>query len=468
MSKLTLRAAAVLVALATSGASLLVSTPTASAATTVEAAAAAFKLESYSVVANLPGSGDITSALKRAVSVPGTSHQANVVHLTGSVSVASIIHPANNVYIVAEPGTKVTWRGSDGYLLRFSNVTGGVYGGTWYGAGRSTTSLIGMSAATVQLTGLEVSNAGKYGIVAYESSWLTLNNVVTKSNKVDGVHLEGSMLTASGLRATDNRRNGVQLSSGSDGRITNSVLDSNGQGVSGSTDHKTGHGLGVASATAFVSGTTMSRNKVCGASLTGSANVEIRGNSHLDNNGRHGLGTDDGVTATVADSSLNHNGYNGALASGKGTTVVLQHVTIDWAKKMAVSVPSDGTARITDSIIKRGQKYDVSVSARGNLFLLGGNTISASRSHGITVSGKGSITISGANNLVTGSRRDGLRITGSGSTGRIESPASFVSNHDSGVVVVSKAKLWMVPTCYFSGNHKTVEKRSGGKMYTIA
>ena len=50
MSNFTLRATAIFfVALATSGASLLVSTPTASAATTVETAASAFQLGSYTV-----------------------------------------------------------------------------------------------------------------------------------------------------------------------------------------------------------------------------------------------------------------------------------------------------------------------------------------------------------------------------------------------------------------------------------
>lgn len=244
------------------------------------------------------------------------------------------------------------------------------------------------------------------------------------------------------------------------------MLDSNGQAVKGSTTGKTGHGLGVASATAFVSGTSMSKNKVCGASLTGTANVNIYGNSHLDDNGRHGLGTDAGTKATISDSSLNGNDYNGVLASGKGTDVTLRHVTIKSATRMGLSVPSGGTARVTDSLITDGRKYDISVSAKGRLFLLGGNTISASRAHGITVSGRGSITISGDGNLVTGSRRDGLRLTGSGTTGRIEASTRFEANRDGGIVVVSKAKLWLVK-CAFSGGKESVEKRSGGKLHNL-
>lgn len=468
MTILTLRATAVFVALATTGASLLAPVPTAAAETAVDAGAATLGLTSYTV-SEVPTSGDITAALKRAASIAGTSYQPSVVHLSGAVSVSSIIHPANNVYLVADPGTTVTWRGSDGYLLRYNaGSTGGVSGGTWDGAGRSSTTLIGASGASVTLADLTLTHAGKYGVVGYEKSTLTLRNVTSSYNKVDGVHLEGSTLYASGLRSIYNRRNGVQLSTGSVGTISASVLDRNGQAVHGSTDGKTGHGLGVASATAIVTSTSMSKNKVCGASLTGTAHATISSGSHLDSNGRHGLGTTPGTTATISDSTANYDGYNGVLASGSKTHVTLERVTITSAKKMGLSVPTSGSATVTDSLITGGSKYDISVSSKGRLVLAGGNTISGSHSHGITVSGRSSITISGANNLVTGSRRDGLRLTGSGTTGRITDPASFVSNRDSGVVVVSKAKLWMVPNCYFSGNHKAVEKRSGGKLYSLA
>jgi hypothetical protein len=443
---------------------MLASVPSATAETSVDAGAATLGVASYTV-SELPASGDITAALKRAVAIAGTSYQANVVHLSGAVSVSSIIHPADYVYIVADPGTTVTWRGSDGYLLRYNaGITGGVSGGTWDGAGRSSTTLIGTAGAFVTLADLTLTHAGKYGVVGYEKSTLTLNNITSSYNKVDGVHLEESTLNATGLRSVYNRRNGVQLSSGSVGTISGSVLDRNGQAVSGSTDGKTGHGLGVASATATVTNTSLSKNKVCGASLTGSADATFV-TSNLDGNGRHGLGTTPGTTAKLTDSTANNDGYNGVLASGSRTHVTLDRVTITAAKKMGLSVPSGGSATVTNSVITGGKKYDVSVSTKGKLTLAGGNTISASRSHGITVSGKSSITVSGLGNQVIGSSGDGLRITGSGTTGRITESASFLNNRGSGIVVVSKAKLWMVRDCAFSLNKKAVEKRSGGKLY---
>jgi len=471
MSNLTLRATAVFVAVATSGASLLVSTPTAAAATSVDAAASALGFGYYRTT-ELPASGDITQALAAAAKSAGSSAEAHVVHLpAGSVTVNAIIRPANYVYLIAELGTHVTWRGSKTNLLRFASdagrVTGGVYGGTWDGAGRGSTNLIHLGNATVRLAELTVTNSGGNGIGAYANSSLTLRNVNATKNGAAGVYVaESSSLTASELRSTFNKRNGVQLAKHSVGTITNSFLDNNGQAVKGSTDGEKGHGLGVAASTAFVSATSMSRNKVCGASLADNAKLEISGNSHLDKNGRHGLGTDDGTTATISDSSLDDNGYNGALASGSRTHVTLRHVTIVRARKMGLSVPSGGAATVSDSFITQGQKHSVSVSAKGKLTLLGGNTISAGRSNGITVSGKGSITISGAGNLVTGNRGDGLRITGSGSKGRIEASTRFAANRGSGIVVASKAKLWMV-RCDFSDNKRTVARQSGGKWYRI-
>lgn len=470
MKSLTLRATGLLFALAASSTCLLAPTPTAAAATTVDTAASALGLGSYRVT-EVPGSGDITGALTSAVKSAGSIGQAHVVHLpAGQLSVDSMVRFADHVFIVAEPGTTVTWKGKDDYLLRFVSVTGGVYGGTWNGANRASTTLIGITSASVQVSEANVTDAGKYGIGAYQNSSLVLRNVAATANKVDGVHLEGSSLDASVLRSTSNRRNGVQLSSGSTGTITDSFLDRNGQAVKGSTTGKTGHGLGVAAAQVTVLRTSISSNKVCGVSLTRKAIATISG-SHLDRNGRHGLGTFPGTTATISDSTVNKNGYNGVLASGTGTHVTLQRVTIAAAKRSGLSVPSGGTATIEGSTITGpptgAHKYDISVSGKGSLFMLGDNTISSSRSHGITVSGKGTIKITGEGNQVVGNRGDGLRLTGSGTTGRITASVLFRDNRNSGIVVVSKAKLEKV-ACSFSGNKKTVEKRSGGKVTDIS
>jgi autotransporter family porin len=440
MKMMKLRATAVLVALAATGASLVASAPHAVAETTVEAAVAAFQLSNYTVT-DVSATGDITKALTAAVSSAGGPSTPRIVHLpAGALTLDESIHPANNVYLVADLGTTVTWRGTNGFMIRFANTTGGVYGGTWNGAGRASTTLIGVINGTVQVVDVTVTRAGQYGIVARTNSKLIIRDVIATSNKIDGVHVEASHLEAVDLRATGNRRNGVQLSGKSSGTITGSVLNSNGQAVSGSTTGKIGHGLGVAASSVTVYSSSMSSNKVCGVSLSKSARVDIK-DSQLDHNGRHGLGTVPGTTATISDSTVNSNGYNGVLASGSKTHVTLNRVTIANARASGISVPSGGTATVSDSTITGSRKFNISVT-------------------------RGSITLAGVGNKVTNGHRDGLLLSGSGAKGRIESSTSFVNNRGSGIVVASKAKLRMVH-CQFSGNKHQVQKRSGGKVYNL-
>jgi hypothetical protein len=438
---MTLRATAVLVALAATGASLVASAPAAASVTTVEAAASAFGLSAYTVT-EVSGTGDITPALAAAVSSAGDAYEAHLVHLpAGALTLRESIHPADNIYLVADPGTTVTWRGTNGFALRFANTTGGVYGGTWNGAGRASTTLIGIIHAKVQVEDVTVTRAGGYGIVARTNSFLTIRNVIATANKIDGVHVESSHLEATGLQATSNRRNGVQLSVKSSGTITGSRLDHNGQGVSGSTTGKIGHGLGIAASSVTVVGSSMSSNKVCGVSLSKSGRVTISGGSQLDHNGRHGLGTVAGTTATISDSTVNNNGYNGVLASGSRTSVTLDHVTISNARRSGLSVPSGGRATVMDSLITGSGKFNISVT-------------------------KGSVRLAGAGNQLANSHRDGLLLSGSRATGRIESPTSFLDNRGSGIVVASKAKLRMVH-CEFLRNKHTIQKRSGGRVYNL-
>lgn len=440
MRTITLRATAVLLALAATGASLVASTPKAAAATTVEAAATALQLSNYTVT-DVSGTGDITRALTAAVLPAGGPYAPRIVHLpVGPLTLDESIHPADNVYLVADLGTTVTWRGTNGFMIRFANTTGGVYGGTWNGAGRASTTLIGVINGTVRVADVTVTRAGQYGIVARTNSTLIIRDVTATSNKIDGVHVEASHLDAAGLRATGNRRNGVQLSGKSSGVITGSVLNSNGQAVSGSTTGKIGHGLGVAASSVTVHSSSMSSNKVCGVSLSKSARVDIN-DSQLDHNGRHGLGTVPGTTANVSDSTVNSNGYNGVLASGSKTHVTLNGVTIANSRASGISVPSGGTATVSDSTITGSRKFNISVT-------------------------RGSITFGGVGNQVNNSHRDGLLLSGSRSSGRIESLTSFTGNRGSGIVVASKAKLRMVH-CTFSGNKHQIQKRSGGRVYYL-
>ncbi len=463
------RAAVFATALAAMVATLLAPATTAAADDYLTDGQSALGISQPGEVVTIRGTGDITKELASAVRTPGTAARPRVVELpAGSFKVTSVIIVKDHVYLVAQPGTVVTLAGTADQMLWFSSVTSGVSGGTWDGAKRGTSNVFAAKASTVAFTNLTIRNAGKNGIAAYLGSDVTLRSIRTTGNKRDGAYLEASKLTATGVTATYNRRNGIQLSSRSAGTITSSQLDYNGQAVSGSTTGKTGHGLGVASsATVRVEESSISRNKVCGVSLTGSAAATIEG-SALDRNGRHGLGTTAGTTATITDSTAISNGYNGVLASGSGTAVALTKVTITGTRKYGLSVPSRGSATVRQSVISGSGKINISVSSRGRATLFGDNVIQSAKSHGIAVSGKGQFTVTGTGNLVQTNRGNGLLVSGKGTTGRINDPVTFSGNRKRGILVNSKAKLTMVP-CTFTGN-KTgrTAKTSGGRISVVA
>ena len=220
--------------------------------------------------------------------------------------------------------------------------------------------------------------------MVFEFDNLTVANYEYTLTTKDGIYLEASVLDARNVRATKNRRNGIQLSSRSSGTIWASNLDSNGQAVKGSTTGKTGHGLGVASSQVSVGNTSMSSNKVCGASLTGTARVTVT-DSRIAGNGRHGVGTTAGSRATISDTTVSRSGHNGVLASGSGTVIDLRNVTITDSRKHGLSVPTKGAATMTNTVIATSGKVNASVSDRGRLTVLGGNTIRRAKSHGIAV-----------------------------------------------------------------------------------
>lgn len=449
-------------------ANALVPTPAAAAVSppeTVAKAAAAFGLDSYALQS--AGNGrDLTRWLTAAVTLTGQDQSPRIVHLpSGQYTVTSSIKVSSGVYLVAEKDTVVTWSGGQGQLLRFPSAgKAGVYGGTWDGGTRKDSTLIAANRATVALQALTVRNASQHGIAGYNRASLTLRDVRATSN-YNGVFLQNSTLNASGLHATLNRRNGVQLSQNSVGTIEASYLDRNGRAVKGSTTGKTGHGLGVAASQAIVTGTSLSGNKVCGTSLTDGARVELHSVT-LNDNGRHGIGTTARTRAIVSDSVVRRNGYNGVLASGSGTQVELTRVGISDSAKYGLSVPSSGAASITETVIERSRISNISVSKNGRLTVGDNNTILSAKSHGIAVTGRSALHLDGEGNLIQGNKGNGLLISGSKTIGTLIARVQFTKNRKNGILVKSKAKLTMVPAGFSGNKGKQVLKQSGAKVVT--
>jgi hypothetical protein len=147
--------------------------------------------------------------------------------------------------------------------------------------------------------------------------------------------------------------------------------------------------------------------------------------------------------------------------------VSLQGVTITSTKKIGLSVPSKGSASISGSVISKSGTQNLSVSAGGSLTMLADNTITQAKQHGIAVSGKSTLTVSGTGNLVSRNRKNGLLLTNSGTRGTITAPVSFQDNHVNGRVL-SKAKLTTV-ACSFSGKGgNKITAGTGGKVTIVA
>ncbi len=448
-------------------ANVLVPTPAAAAGPpeTVAKAAAAFGLDSYTVV-SAGSSRDLTRWLSEAVIASNPPESPRIVHLpAGSYTVTTPIKVGSGVYLVAEKDAVITWKGGQGQLLRFTSPgSAGVYGGTWDAGARKDSTLIAANRANLSLHELTVRNASQHGIAGYNKASLTLRDVRATGN-YNGVYLQESTLDARELRATLNRRNGVQLSKNSVGTIADSLLDRNGRAVKGSTAGKTGHGLGLASSQAIVTGTSLSGNKVCGMSLTDGARVELR-DSTLDDNGRHGVGTTAKTRATISDSSIRRNGYNGVLASGSGTQVALTRVAISDSAKYGLSVPSRGAATITATIVERSRISNISVSKRGQLTIGENNTVRSAKSHGIVVTGQSGLNLVGQGNLVASNKGNGLLLSGSKTTGTLSSRVQFTKNRKNAILVKAKAKLTMVPAGFSGNKAKKVLKQSGAKVVT--
>ena len=442
-------------------AGLLVSPP-AQAATLDDATGALGITGPYQLV-RIGHTGDVTSELAGATKSAATAELPRVVALpAGNLQINAQIRLASHVYLVAEPSTTVVLTGAAGQMLWFNDVTGGVYGGSW-DASRKSDGVVGVKASDVRLAQLTVRNAAKNGIAAYAKSTLTLTGITSTGNVNDGVYADASTVSANHVQATRNRRNGIQLSAGTVGTIVDSILDGNGLAVTGSTTGKTGHGLGVASARAVVTRTSMSSNKVCGASLTGAVDVALN-QVTLSGNGRHGLGSTPGVRASLSDSVVTGNGYNGVLASGSGTKLRLTGVTIAGSAQYGLSVPSKGSATVQKTTIATSGRSNVSVSVKSTLTVEDGNTIADGRADGITVTEGARFNVSGDGNRVAANKGNGLVISGKGTAGRITRSVLFDTNRKHGILVKTKAALATVTNSFARNKGATIHKQSGGKV----
>lgn len=439
----------------------------ATAASTVEAAASAFGITSYSVQ-EIRGSADITAELAGALRSGGSSTQAKIVHIpSGSFTVSSAMRfQAAHLYVVAEPTTMVTLSHSDARLLYLPVSAVGVYGGSWNAARRNAIAAIQATGSAATLISLRVINSAHHGIAAYSHTALRVRSVSVQGSLQDGIHLESSSLNADKLTATQNYRNGVQLSTSSRGTIANSTLDSNGLAVHGTTTGKTGHGLGLAASVAGLTNTSMSSNRVCGVSLVKGAAVTINSGT-MNRNGRHGVGTVAGVKATLIATTVYRNGYNGVLATGRRTRVSLDRVVIAASHARGLSVMDHARAGVVRTLIRASRSNNISISSGSRVSMGAGNVLrDSSGANGVAATKGARLTIRGSGNVISGNRQNGIYVAGSSSSVGISSAMAFRSNRGNAILAASRARVVMVKASFAHNGHN-VRATSGARVRVV-
>lgn len=448
--------------LVTSAAALSGGTLPAHAASGLESVIASFGITDYRLTV-VQGSGDITNPLQYAIADPGTAQKAHVVRLpAGSYTLRSSIRMAGYVYLIADDDASITLTAPAAQMLQFTSLpAAGVSGGSWSAGSKGTANVFGLTGSSAVFKNLSITKAGKHGIAAYAKSAVAVRDVDITASERDGIHVRASVLSATRLHSTHNRNNGVQLSEGSTGTISDSQISFNGQAVTGSTTGKTGHGLGVANSWATVLNSDLSNNKVCGISTTGPSGLTVR-NSTLNRNGRHGLGTTAGGVISFTDTTVVGNHYNGVLITGSGTRATLTRVKIADSDAYGISLPGRGSVVLTDTVVSGSGKTNVAASQKSVITLVSGNTITGAGAHGIALASKSRLTVSGSSNVISDNRTNGLMLSDRSTSGTIRASVSFVGNHQVGVVVRKKASLQMVH-CEFVANPTATATRSGGK-----
>lgn len=463
--------------------------------TTVTAAVRAFGVGGYRLTSLAKTSGDFTAQFRAALASAGTKSKAHVVYLSAgeyTITTNSSLRPADYVYVVAEAGTRVTWSGStEGGMLRFENrkQSGGVYGGVWRGKSKgnlvtvlnsrtvqlrklslvdSKANGVFMKKSSVLIADVSISNAVNHGIAAYDSSQLALHRSTISGNSRHGVYVSKSSATINRVTSQRNRINGIQFADSASGTIVQSKLVNNGLSVTGSTDGKAGHGLGISGRSAAkLTSTTLSSNKVCGVSLTSKgSSVNISGGA-LSSNGRHGVGTTAGVKVTIKGAVIAKNRYNGVLASGSGTAVSLDQVSIEGSARYGLSVPSKGSAVIRRTAIANSGTHNVTVSGGATLRMSEDNVIRNAKQHGIAVSGKSRLILNGVGNQVINNRKNGVVLQTKGTIATMNKPVTVKKNGGNGIVVKDKAKLTWVRGSVVAQNKATgLNRYRGGVVVT--
>ncbi|MDR1767434.1 MAG: right-handed parallel beta-helix repeat-containing protein [Propionibacteriaceae bacterium] len=305
------------------------------------AAAAYFGISDYTVV-EVKAKSELSAQVAQAVKQRKTLTPL-VVHLAaGSYKLTAPLRLAQpSVYVVAEDGATVTWKGKGAAMINIASLSGaGVYQGDWDGSGGDVPLVMLKDATGVKLAKLSLSDVKKYGILVTDASELTTDEVKLSKTGLQGLIVsKGSKATLGKTTVSGAKGNGASVfDKGSTLTLNDSTISApKGYGVAfskkatGVLDHSTVKNSGQEGLTANASTLTLkSKNTVSGSKKTGiivsnGSKFKVTGSGNVvTKNKNHGLFFQNkGTTATISKSvKITKNSWYG-LQSQTGAKVTM-------------------------------------------------------------------------------------------------------------------------------------------------
>ncbi len=295
------------------------------------------------------------------------------------------------------------------------------------------------------------------GLSLANSSTVWLKNSNIYNNSEYGVYVNNSKLYANdgaNNNIYSNNYNGVSaVGNRTEIYLHKNTITENGKAGKSSADGEIGHGVGVAeSAYANITNNTITKNKQCGISVFDGSKVKINKNT-ITENGRHGVGIRKNCNIkSMSENKILKNFYNGILLSDNSRGTFTNN-TITNNSKFGLSVVDKSTATLTSNTITGNAKSNVGIS-KGNENKTGSKVIlkdsnyiaSSTGEHGVVVSGKGVLEISGYGNKIEKNKKNGISLSDDSNL-KISNKTTVYGNGENGIYAkksmleIKKAKI---------------------------
>lgn len=385
-------------------------------------------------------------------------------------------------YLVAENDTEIIKKDSENgsAIIRTrasENPTNCmIYGGIWNGNGKAKQAIELNNAKNAKIQNATMKNClqngiylnnnssatidgcnlienTKNGLAIYTSSTATLKNTSISSNKEYGICITGgSVLYANNTannQITYNNWSGISATKKNTKiYLHKNTISNNGVSAKNTENGTVGHGIGVSeSAYANIEDNNIQNNKVCGISVFDQGEAKVSNNT-ISKNGRHGIGARKNTKLDLSENNINNNSYNGVLLSD-GVTATLKKDKISNNSKFGLSVVDYSRATLTSTEICNNTDSNISISVgnakrdNGKVTLKNSNKIYGSKnSHGIVLSGKTKLEITGKDNKIYKNKKNGISSTHNKAEVKITGKTSITSNKQSGIYIkASKANI---------------------------